>query len=65
MKNNDSDTFYLHITFILIKIVRILTKKPSEKPNNDRTRTLGKINKSCNGSRVRREDTFEVFVEAF
>ena len=65
MKNNNPDVFWFDIPVILIKIVRILTKKPSEKPNNDRTRTLGKINKSCNGSRVRREDTFEVFVEAF
>ena len=29
MKNNDSDAFWFHIPVILIKIVRILTKKPS------------------------------------
>ena len=32
MKNNDSDAFWFHIPVILIKIVKILTKKPSGQP---------------------------------
>ena len=32
MKNNDSIPIWFHVPVILIKIVRILTKKPSGKP---------------------------------
>ena len=32
MKNNDPDVLWFHIPVILIKIVRILTKKPSGQP---------------------------------
>ena len=32
MKNNDSIPIWLHVPVIFIKIVRILTKKPSGKP---------------------------------
>jgi hypothetical protein len=32
MKNNDSDLIWFHIPVILIKIIRILTKKPSGQP---------------------------------
>ena len=32
MKNNDSIPIWLHVPVILIKIVRILTKKPSGQP---------------------------------
>jgi hypothetical protein len=32
MKNNDSDSIWFHIPIILVKIVSILTKKPSGKP---------------------------------
>ena len=32
MKNNDPDILWFHIPVILIKIVRILTKKPSGQP---------------------------------
>jgi hypothetical protein len=32
MKKNDSDSIWFHIPVILIKIVRILTKKPSGQP---------------------------------
>ena len=34
MKNNDSGSVWFHIPVILIKIVRILTKKPSGQPKN-------------------------------
>jgi hypothetical protein len=34
MKNNDSGSIWFHIPVILIKIVRILTKKPSGQPKN-------------------------------
>ena len=34
MKNNDSDSIWFHIPVILIKIVRILTKKPSGQPKS-------------------------------
>ena len=42
MKNNDSDTFWFHIPVILIKIVRILTKKPSGKPKTIELERWGK-----------------------
>ena len=32
MKNNDSGSIWFHIPVILIKIVRVLTKKPSGQP---------------------------------
>jgi hypothetical protein len=34
MKNNDSGSIWFHIPVILIKIVRILTKKPSGQPKS-------------------------------
>jgi hypothetical protein len=34
MKKNDSGSIWFHIPVILIKIVRILTKKPSGQPKN-------------------------------
>jgi hypothetical protein len=32
MKNNDSGSIWFHIPVVLIKIIRILTKKPSGQP---------------------------------
>ena len=43
MKNNDSDTFWFHIPVILIKIVRILTKKPSGQPKTIELERWGKL----------------------
>ena len=34
MKNNDSGSIWFHIPVILIKILRILTKKPSGQPKS-------------------------------
>ena len=34
MKNNHSGSIWFHIPVILIKIVRVLTKKPSGQPKN-------------------------------
>jgi len=42
MKNNDSDAFWFHIPVILIKIVRILTKKPSGEPKTIELERWGK-----------------------
>ena len=42
MKNNDSDAFWFHIPVILIKIVRILTKKPSGEPETIELERWGK-----------------------
>ena len=33
MKNNDSSLFWFQIPIMLIKIVKVLTKKPAGKPN--------------------------------
>ena len=43
MKNNDSDKFWFHIPVILIKIVRILTKKPSGQPQTVELIRWGKL----------------------
>jgi len=42
MKNSDSDAFWFHIPVILIKIVRILTKKPSGQPKTIELERWGK-----------------------
>ena len=42
MKKNDSDAFWFHIPVILIKIVRILTKKPSGQPKTIELERWGK-----------------------
>ena len=42
MKNNDSDAFWFHIPVILIKIVRILAKKPSGQPKTIELERWGK-----------------------
>ena len=42
MKNNDSDAFWFHIPVILIKIVRILTKKQSGEPKTIELERWGK-----------------------
>jgi hypothetical protein len=42
MKNNDPDAFWFHIPVILIKIVRILTKKPSGQPKTIELKRWGK-----------------------
>ena len=42
MKNNDSDAFWFHIPVILIKIVSILTKKPSGEPKTLELERWGK-----------------------
>ena len=42
MKNNDSDAFWFHIPVILIKIVRILTKKLSGEPKTIELECWGK-----------------------
>ena len=42
MKNNDSDAFWFHIPAILIKIVRILRKKPSGQPKTIALERWGK-----------------------
>ena len=43
MNNNDSDSFWFHIPVILIKIVRILTKKPSGQPKTIELERWGKL----------------------
>ena len=43
MKNDDSDAFWFHIPVILIKIVRILTKKPSGQPKTIELERWGKL----------------------
>ena len=43
MNNNDSDTFWFHIPVILIKIVKILTKKPSGEPKTIELERWGKL----------------------
>jgi hypothetical protein len=42
MKNNNSDAFWFHIPLILIKIVRILTIKPSGQPKTIELERWGK-----------------------
>jgi|TARA_B110000438_G_C15699575_1_gene600426 hypothetical protein len=42
MKNNDPGAFWFHIPVILIKIVRILTKKPSGQPKTIELECWGK-----------------------
>ena len=42
MKNNDLIPIWFHVPVILIKIVRILTKKPSGKPKTIELEILGK-----------------------
>ena len=43
MKNNLSDSIWFHIPVILIKIARILTKKPSGKPKAIELELCGKL----------------------
>ena len=43
MKSNDSDAFWFHIPVILIKIIRILTKKPSGQPKTIELERWGKL----------------------
>mgnify|MGYP001257654758 CR=1 FL=1 len=43
MKNNDTDSIWFHIPVILVKIVRILTKKPSGKPKAIELELWGKL----------------------
>jgi len=42
MNNNHSDAFWFHIPVILIKIVNILTKKPSGEPKTIELERWGK-----------------------
>jgi len=42
MNNNDSDSFWFHIPVILIKIIKILTKKPSGQPKTIELERWGK-----------------------
>ena len=42
MKNNDSIPIWFHVPVILIKIVRILTKKPSGQPKTIKLEFLGR-----------------------
>jgi hypothetical protein len=42
MKINDPTSLWLHIPIILIKIIRILTKKPSGQPKNIELKLLGR-----------------------
>ena len=42
MNNNHSDAFWFHIPIILIKIVNILTKKPSGEPKTIELERWGK-----------------------
>jgi len=43
MKNNDPDAFWFHIPVMLIKIVRILAKKPSGLPQTIELIRWGKL----------------------
>ena len=43
MNNNHSDAFWFHIPVILIKIVNILTKKPSGEPKTIELERWGKL----------------------
>ena len=43
MKNNDSGSIWFHVPVILVKIVRILTKKPSGKPKAIELELWGKL----------------------
>jgi hypothetical protein len=43
MKNNDSGSIWFHVPVILIKIVRILTKKPSGQPKNLELQIWGRL----------------------
>jgi len=43
MNNNHSDAFWFHIPVILIKIVKILTKKPSGEPKTIELERWGKL----------------------
>jgi hypothetical protein len=42
MKNNDSGLIWFHIPLILIKIVRILSKKPSGQPKTVKLKLWGR-----------------------
>ena len=42
MKNNDSSLFWFQIPIMLIKIVKVLTKKPAGKPNILHLELLGR-----------------------
>ena len=52
MNNNDSDTFWFHIPVILIKIVKILTKKPSGEPKTIELERWGKLIKVATDPRL-------------
>ena len=54
MKNNDSDAFWFHIPVILIKIVRILAKKPSGQPKTIELERWGKSIKVATDPELRR-----------
>ena len=43
MKSNDSGSFWFHMPVILIKIVRVLTKKPSGQPKNLELQIWGRL----------------------
>ena len=43
MKNNDSSSFWFHVPILLIKIVRILTKKPSGEPKTIHLELWGRL----------------------
>ena len=52
MNNNHSDAFWFHIPVILIKIVKILTKKPSGQPKTIELERWGKLIKVATDPRL-------------
>ena len=43
MKNDDSGSFWFHIPVLLVKIIRILTKKPSGQPKTIQLELWGRV----------------------
>ena len=43
MKNDDSGSFWFHIPVLLVKIIRILTKKPSGQPKTIQLELWGRL----------------------
>ena len=54
MKNNDSIPIWFHVPVILIKIVRILTKKPSGQPKTIELEIWGRVIKVATDPELRR-----------
>ena len=54
MKNDDSGSFWFHIPVLLVKIIRILTKKPSGKPKTIQLELWGRLIKVATNPEIGR-----------